>query len=295
MGKPHGLTRYDMLVREGCNAPQKVLPQIFGRLGHRNPVTGTAPDGTPFSAKNLLPAFGKALDHMRDEKDHDSDVAAGMTFFGQFIDHDVTLDATSEIGRRIDPATIRNVRTPGLDLDCVYGDGAEASPHLYAKKPRNHFLAFGHKDNPLDLARTSHGAALIGDFRNDENVVLSQIQGLFITMHNLLMTAFEDKEHLCHKGLAGVRSRAVLEGITPGMMVFQSARRVLRQHYQWCVLHDFLPSFVDKKVLDHVMGEFKANRYPAPFGSDSPVMPVEFSGAAFRFGHATVQSKYVIC
>ena len=297
MTRAHGLTKYDSLVRERCNAPGAPLPQVFGRIGPRNPITGLAPDGSPFSAKNLLDAFGDALDGMRDsDDDTDGDVAAGMTFFGQFIDHDVTLDATSSIGRRIDPRTIRNVRTPALDLDCVYGDGPEATPHLYGNHDdeTENFILYGTADNPLDLARNCKGTALIGDPRNDENVIVSQIQGLFITMHNLLMTAFTEDPALCAHALAGVRSRAVMEGLDPKAMAFEAARRTLRRHYHWIVLNDFLPSFVDADVLKKVIHTIRHGGLPKPWNDHSPVMPIEFSGAAFRFGHATVQSTYTL-
>ncbi|CAK9066645.1 Uncharacterized protein SCF082_LOCUS33883, partial [Durusdinium trenchii] len=137
----HGLSKYDTLVRESV----------------------------------VIAGFTDALDAMRDDSDPASDVDAGMTFFGQFIDHDVTLDAQSAIGTRIDPRSIRNVRTPALDLDCVYGDGPEASPHLYSPRHEG-FLNFGTKANPRDLARNAHGTALIGDPRNDENQIVSQLQ-----------------------------------------------------------------------------------------------------------------------
>ena len=60
-------------------------------------------------------------DKMTSDENMTGPADAGMTFFGQFVDHDVTLDATSAIGTRIDPRPIRNVRTPALDLDCAYG------------------------------------------------------------------------------------------------------------------------------------------------------------------------------
>ena len=43
--------------------------------------------------------------------------------FGQFIDHDITLDVSSALGHASNPDDIRNVRTPRLDLDCVFGGG----------------------------------------------------------------------------------------------------------------------------------------------------------------------------
>ena len=56
---------------------------------------------------------------------------AGTTFFGQFLDHDMTFDATSRLGRATNPADARNFRTPALDLDSVYGAGPVAQQELY--------------------------------------------------------------------------------------------------------------------------------------------------------------------
>lgn len=291
----HGLTRFDLLVREclhEADAPLP-LPQTFGRLGPHNPVTGLAPDGDPFDDQDLVDTMRAAVDGMRAEGEKDGPAAAGMTFLGQFIDHDITLDATSAIGERIDPAAIRNVRTPALDLDCVYGDGPEASPHLY-HPDREGFLLFGRHDNPLDLARTDHGVALIGDPRNDENQIVGQVQGAFITAHNIALTCVMDQHALFAEAFEGVSSQMVEEAVAPQARPFEAARRLLRLHYHWIVLNDFLPSFVDAGVLAHVRHKIEHGHLPDPFRADSPVMPVEFSGAAYRFGHATVRNSYTI-
>lgn len=294
--RAHGLTRYDTLVRECVNgeALAKPLPQIFGRIGPKNPIEGTAPDGAPFGAKNVIPAFRKALDAMKDKSDPtSSDVPAAMTFFGQFIDHDVTMDATSAIGTRIDPRSIRNIRTPGLDLDCVYGDGPEATPHLYHPDHAG-YLLFGRDDNPLDLARTCKGVALIGDPRNDENIIVSQIQGLFIGLHNILMTALAKNPGMLASAFSGVRARAVADGVSDAMMPFEASRRIIRLHYHWLIINDFLPAFVDAKVLKTVLDHIRHGTLPRPFDEHSPVMPIEFAGAAYRFGHSTVQNDYTL-
>ena len=286
----HGLSKFDQFICETTvtNTDFVELPQNFGRLGPRNEVTGSG-----FVPERVIKAFGKALDGMRDTKDQTSSVEAGMTFFGQFIDHDVTLDATSAIGTRIDPQTIRNVRTPALELDNVYGDGPEATPHLYSKAHKG-YLLFGSRDNPLDLARNCDETALIGDPRNDENQIVSQIQGAFIALHNILLSKVEAESghNLMDCAFEGVRSHVQSTLMAPDEMPFEAARRLVRLHYQYLVLHDFLPAFVDKKVLEGVLKAFLRGTPPKPFKAMSPLVPVEFSVAAFRFGHATVQNEY---
>src|SRR5215210_5568145 len=58
-------------------------------------------------------------------------ITAGFTFFGQFLDHDMTFDPTSSLARQQDPESIRNFRIPALDLDNLYGGVPGRSPHLY--------------------------------------------------------------------------------------------------------------------------------------------------------------------
>lgn len=291
MTAQHGMTRLDRFMKEclddhATNASTP-LPQVFGYLlGHSNPVTGSLSD------KVILRAFDALVDTMATKRVTDGPAEAGMTFFGQFIDHDITLDATSEIGTEIDPRSIRNVRTPNLDLDCVYGDGPEASPHLYSPEHTG-YLLFGRKSNPLDLARNDQGTALIGDPRNDENIIVSQVQGAFICLHNILMDqARKDPEvRKVIKGCAAHGMRSDLwtqQIIEPSLELFEEVRRFIRLHYQWLVLNDFLPAFVEAAPLKDALNK-------DPFGDDGPIMPAEFSVAAYRFGHATVQPKYRLC
>src|SRR5215218_10119484 len=69
-----------------------------------------------------------------EEKDgqNTSSIAAGYTYLGQFIDHDLTFDPTSRMQRQNDPDALRNFRTPRFDLDSIYGAGPEDEPYLYA-------------------------------------------------------------------------------------------------------------------------------------------------------------------
>lgn len=288
MGQFHGLSRYDYLVKQCLDGKALMtkppLAQHFGYLlGEGNDITGN------LSREKIVDGFDALVDAMRTTTNKDGPADAGMTFFGQFVDHDVTLDATSSIGKKIDPRSIRNVRTPSLDLDCVYGDGPEASPHLY--HPKHHgFLLFGRDDSPLDLARNCKGTALIGDPRNDENIIVSQVQGAFICLHNLLMTHVEEegsaKDDIHECGTMAIRREVWDHVVPPKLADFEQVRRFVRLHYQWLVLHSLLPAFVDQPCIDHALKD------PHVFGHHSPIMPAEFSGAAYRFGHATVQAEY---
>ncbi|WP_167591728.1 peroxidase family protein [Jiella endophytica] len=283
----HGMSRFDRFMKEcvegkAVNA-QDVLPQIFGYLFEENPITGN------LSQKTIIDGFAALVDSMKKDDNADGPAEAGMTFLGQFIDHDITHDATSVTGTRIDPRSIRNVRTPNLDLDCVYGDGPDATPHLYSQKHEGYML-FGRQDNPLDLPRNSDGRALIGDPRNDENIIVSQIQGAFICLHNILMSKSKSDKSIGQAvadcASMGIRKKAWDE-VPTDKMRFEQVRRFIRLHYQWLVLNHFLPAFVDDKIVGKTLET-------DPFHDKGPVMPVEFSVAAYRFGHATVQSTYTL-
>jgi TAT (twin-arginine translocation) pathway signal sequence len=60
-------------------------------------------------------------------------MTAGSTFVGQFTDHDITFDQTSQLGVPQNPLTSPNTRTPALDLDSVFGGGPGLRPDLYVE------------------------------------------------------------------------------------------------------------------------------------------------------------------
>ena len=119
MSHKHGLlSNMHGLQMHLCDADGSV----FGRLLPRNPIV------RPTDLDKARKLLGALAASMKSSQDIQSDVPAGMTFLGQFIDHDITLDVSSELGRSTRHHLITNVRTPALDLDCVFGAGPEATP-----------------------------------------------------------------------------------------------------------------------------------------------------------------------
>jgi Animal haem peroxidase len=207
-------------------------------------------------------------------------MTAGMTFLGQFVDHDITLDTTSSLEQQVDPEAIQNFRTPTLALDNVYGQGPLNSAHLYDATDPVKLLV---EENPgssaqsrlgaqrFDLPRNSQGTALIGDVRSDENIVLSQLHLAFLRFHNACV------DHV----------RATT-GLTSPMAVFNEAQRLVRWHYQWILIHEFLPKTCGQAVVDDVL---KKGRKFYKWRNE-PYIPVEFAVAAYRFGHTQVRPSY---
>jgi hypothetical protein len=219
-----------------------------------------------------------------------ADVDAGIAFFGQFVDHEITFDPTSELERRNDPRALRNFRTPALDLDSVYGGGAEVRPFLYDDRDGAKLLTGESDPDPTDdgvpraarfgatdLQRNEQGSALLTDPRNDENLVISQFQLAFVKFHNRVVDYVRSGDG---HGLLDDE-----EG------VYETARRLVRWHYQWLVLHEFLPSVCDASVLDDIA----ANGRSYFLRPDGPVsIPVEFAGAAYRYGHSQIRDRYTV-
>jgi hypothetical protein len=106
-----------------------------------------------------------------------------ITFLGQFLDHDMTFDATSRLGVPTRPERSTNTRTPALDLDSVYGGGPDTSPQLYDPNDRVKFrVEFGGRFE--DLPRGDNNRAIIADPRNDENLMIAGLQAAFLLFHN---------------------------------------------------------------------------------------------------------------
>ncbi|HWI06269.1 MAG TPA: heme peroxidase family protein [Solirubrobacteraceae bacterium] len=225
----------------------------------------------------------------RPQKTDNDAIPAGYTYLGQFVDHDITFDPTSKLERDNDPLALVNFRTPRLDLDSLYGTGPSDQPFLYEwaeRRDRGVKLlvgrpAAGEGRAAADLPRNEQGVALIGDPRNDENAIVSQLHLLFVRFHNAVV------DHVRHE-------RPALEGGE----LFEEARRLVRWHYQWIVAHDFLARIVGRDMAGAVLRDGEEPGAPAVVERrhfawrDQPYIPVEFSGAAYRFGHSMVRSNY---
>jgi hypothetical protein len=228
-----------------------------------------------------------------------STIPAAFTYFGQFIDHDITLTEFDR-NREGQPADIFNVielpdfpvltqqqvvsslvnrRTGVLDLDSVYKlDGAEGTTDSDGYMVIGKVTEVPEELRPIKTADLHHDLprlppqadqdldrkAIIGDPRNDENLITAQMHVAFLRSHNALMQR---------------------DGLN-----WEQARTAVRRRYQWAVLHDFLPRICAPSVVEQVLAggptAWKADSLSALF------MPVEFSAAAYRFGHSMVRQEY---
>lgn len=219
-----------------------------------------------------------------------STIPAGFTYFGQFVDHDVTFDVSSTLDAATDANTINNMRSPHLDLDSVYGRGPGLDPFLYvfpsSGPPTAIKLKTGANTPQGPGGPSSTGApggmvaqttwdvpriagtntAVIGDPRNDENLIIVQFQHAMLRFHNavvdlLLAAAFPDD-------------------------IFAEAKRIVTHHYQWAVVNDFLKRICGAATVNNAVASVSA-AVGSPFR-----MPVEFAVAAYRFGHSMIRDRY---
>lgn len=263
----------------------------------------------------------------------DSALPPILTYFGQFIDHDITaktdreVDGVSIIEGDVAPADrsqieaeLDNLRDGSLGLDSLYGDSADQGD--FARKlaglmrhpvwtdkmrigmtadsgdgrpplpvdPAADLLRLGflmdrgeitlEELNGLDDALRKNfldkdgnpirARAIIGDGRNDENLLVAQLHVAFLRLHNRLVDQVGS---------------------------FEAARKLTRFHYQWLVLNEFIPSICAGDVADEVLAA-GAPLYGTFFDANIPSdpakmpMPLEFSTAAYRFGHSMVRGGY---
>lgn len=245
----------------------------FGRM-FPNQVTAATYGASDDQSRAALKQLGKDMtsdfDAPKDGFDgEESGIPALYTYFGQFVDHDITFDPVSTLVRHFDPDGLTDFRTPALDLDNVYGRGPDDQPYMYNG---NKFVLGAKLDNgAFDLQRNSAtpARAIIGDPRNDENSIVSQFQALMLRFHNRVVDE--------HPGLS-----------------FSSVQNVVRWHYQWVVLHDFLPRIISPSVLNALKtnGEYDRKKIKFYQWKKKPFMPVEFSAAAYRLGHSMIRPGY---
>jgi len=260
-----------------------------------------------------------------------SSVPAIYTYWGQFLDHDLTANTdrdseTSDITRAdlepVDPDVVteklRNLRRPTLDLDTVYGDGPafvnpQTADALLYVGPRlrvgtNHVdgipgtLVPPEADLARDLPRfgslidagvitaadvpepirsgpNMRTRAVVGDARNDENLLVAQFHTAVLRFHNAVVGQIEAHPHAF--GLYGTVSDKA---------VFEKARRLTRWHYQWLVVNDYLKTVTLSGVVDKIV--VGGPKHYRPLHGYELFMPLEYSVAAFRFGHSMVRGGY---
>ena len=102
---------------------------------------------------------------------------------------------------------------------------------------------------------TANNTAIIADPRNDENLIISGLQAAFLLFHNNAVDYVEDRDH-----------RASSDDM------FREARRLTTWHYQWMIVHEFLPLFIGQSLVNDILTEW-TEILPAQGGVHSRRVP----------------------
>ena len=120
-----------------------------------------------------------------------------------------------------------------------------------------------------DVPRSVDGAALIADPRNDGNLIISGLQAALLKFQNSVMDLVE---------AGSLRDQAA----------FAEAQRLVRWHWRWLIVHEFLPQFVGQAMIDDVLERGRRVFTDQQQGR----IPVEFQTSAYRFGHSMIRPSY---
>jgi Animal haem peroxidase len=228
-------------------------------------------------------AFEDPGKRIQDDEEN-AGIPAGYTYLGQFIDHDITFDPASSLQQQNDPDALVDFRTPRLDLDSLYGRGPDDQPFMYIGNKFRLGRPLFENSKPSkarDLPRFDDPQnpgpkrALIGEKRNDENVIVAQLHSAILQFHNKLVDQHPDD-------------------------AFARIQQRVRWHYQWIVVNDFLKTICGPEVVDDILPDFGMNKpvwklkpnFSIFKWRNDPFMPIEFSAAAYRFGHSMVRPIY---
>ncbi len=257
------------VVRDQCLAPSRAGGGPIDGGRYRPMFETLAPLEADEASLHALGVLGGPCDGgpLEASGGDDSSVEAGWPFFGQFVAHDITADR-SPLVDRADPDALRNSHTPRANLESVYGGGPVGSPYLYERDdPARLLLGQG----GVDVPRNAEGIALIGDPRNDSHLFMNQLHVAFLHAHNLLVEELRAD---------GKRESSV----------FDKARLSLTWHYQWVLLHDFLPKLIGAELAARLL-----DRGGELYRVDGePFIPFEFADAAYRYGHSQIRHRFRI-
>src|SRR5256714_823333 len=215
-----------------------------------------------------------------DDPEENQAIPAAYTYLGQFVDHALTFDPISHLREALTPAQFQalvDFRTPRFDLASLCGRGPDDQPYMYDDDriylPSGKPLS-GKPFDPgaVDLPRGPSDRALIGDPRNDENRIVAQLHAIFLRFHNEVVRKLGGKKHVS----------------------FQEVREQVRWHYQWVLVDDFLRTILDEETYNSVfLDNYNfVTKIPRLRENDLELMPVEFSVAAYRFGHSMIRPGY---
>lgn len=251
------------------------LPGGEGRPSAReisNVLSDADPEGT-FSDRGLsafIYVWGQFLDHdidltesQEDGETFDISIPTGDSAFDPTGSGDVVMPFSRSLfdsttgSSTDDPRQQTSSITAYVDGSQVYGSDQATADSLRTFDGGRMILT----EDGL-LPQDEQGMVIAGDIRASENIALTSLQALFVREHNRLAD-----------GIAAENPEATDEEI------YQQARAIVIAELQAITYNEFLPALLGNRAI---------SRYQGYDASVDPTIANEFSTAAFRFGHSTL-------
>lgn len=195
-------------------------------------------------------------------------IPAGYTYLGQFIAHDLSFDSKTISCKKNKSEDTYNLNTAALDLDSIYRN---------KDKKKSNFLEADIKFTTHESSKTgkkplTKAKCPLSDNRNGEHILISQLHIAFQKFHNKIADSILSNSNN-----------------TDYYKIYKKIKQEVIWTYQWLIVHDFLLKFVPRQIIDKIKKE--GNKFYHPHPKDIKI-PLEFSVAAFRFGHSIVKEQY---
>ncbi len=202
------------------------------------------------------------------DSDRLADFPVGLTYFGQFLDHNITFQASSnfELGQSAQDTV--NTRSGRVGLEHLYGFGPDLQSALFYDRHQNGKFWIDCEAD-WDVPRNKSAVPLIPDPRNDTNVIIAQLHLIFMKFHNAIVDALPPE--------------------VPDDRKFGMAQETAAWHFQWLVLNEFLPKIVTGDVYERVVKHHNPTYYKPEL--NRALVPVEFATAGYRL-HSLVTECY---
>ena len=274
-------------------APDSTMPPVltyWGQFLDHELTARTDRESNITSVKEPHPPKPSALVESKLRNARSPRFDLDSVYGGSPIGPGITADVVTVISGLRHPTLVNKMRVGTALEPGPLPDGLDEHRDL----PRYVQVQAAVRDAALNVARASLPAdefakfadtlpqrALIGDTRNDENLVIAQFHLSFLRFHNKAVDFLASHN-------------------TGWLPDFSAAQTLTRLHYQWLVVEGYReggcePAGVSRVGQDRAShffkfrAEFDSRRQDTRLGN---ALPLEFSVAGYRFGHSMVRALY---
>lgn len=172
-----------------------------------------------------------------------------------------------------------------IDGSAIYGSNDQSANELRSFEHGQLKMFIDFDRNLLPLSPDSdtclvHGTAcfMAGDVRVNQHITLVALHLMFAREHNRIARILHE-----------------INPHWPDEQLYQEARRIVVAEIQHITYNEYLPLIVGDQAMRRFSLAINPNGYSNDYDEEiNPSMTNEFTGAAFRFGHSTVQGQLFV-